>query len=143
MTFKNFPVKSTPLTNIEIDEYAKKLNLKHYVPHRMRDEIIGKPKTNECGIINTDLSSGNGFHYVAYFKKGNDKIYFDSYGIKPLIEIQRYLKSPILYRTFRIQQPDETSCGKYCLYVLYQLQKGKDFKDIIFNLLEEHKFEGV
>ena len=89
---------------------------------------------------------------MCYFKKGNDKYYFDSFGIKPPNEIVNYLKSQyeldnqiksVLYSDFRIQQPEDTSCGKYCLYVLYQLQKGNDFKDIIFDLLEEHKFEGV
>ena len=76
MTFKNFPVKNTPLTNIEIDEYAEKLNLKYYMKHRMLDEVKGKAKVNECGIINLDVSAGAGTHYVCYFKKGNDKILF-------------------------------------------------------------------
>ena len=152
MTFRKFPVKNTTLTNIEIDEYAEKLNLKYYAKHRMLDEVKGKAKANECGIINLDVSTGPGTHYVSYFKKGNDKIYFDSFGIKPPDEIVNYLKSQyeinnhiksILYSTFRIQKLKDTNCGKLCLYVLYQLQKGKDFKNIIFDLLEEHKFEGV
>ena len=46
----------------------------------MRDELIGKPKTNECGIINTDVSLEEGFHYVCYFERGVSKIYFDSFG---------------------------------------------------------------
>ena len=28
MTFKNFPVKNSTITNIEIDDYAEKLKLK-------------------------------------------------------------------------------------------------------------------
>ena len=143
MNFNKFPVKNSTLTNIEIDNYAKKLKLKHYMKHRMLDEIKGKAKENECGIINLDVSTGPGTHYVAYFKKGNDKIYFDSFGLKPPNEIINYLKSPILYQTFRIQKLEDTNCGKYCLYVLYRLNNGDDFKDIIFDLLEEHKFEGV
>ena len=152
MTFKNFPVKSSPLTNIEIDDYAKKLNLKHYMKHRMLDEVKGKAKVNECGIINLDVSTGAGTHYVCHFKKGNNKIYFDSFGIKPPDKIVNYLKlqyeinnniKSILCSNFRIQKEKDTNCGKYCLYVSYQLQKGYDFKDIIFDLLEEHKFEGV
>ena len=123
MKFRDFPVKNVTLTNLEIDDYTKKLKLKHYISHRMRDELIGKPKTNECGVINTDISSGKGFHYVCYFKKGNSKIYFDSFGLKPLIEIQRYLGKNILYSTFRIQKLEDTNCGKYSLYVLYRLNQ--------------------
>ena len=68
MNFKNFPVNNSTLTNIEIDDYAKKLKLKHYVKHRMIDEIKGLAKENECGIINLDVSSGEGTHYKCYFK---------------------------------------------------------------------------
>jgi hypothetical protein len=143
MKFKDFPVPNTTLTNIEIDDWARKLNLKDYCPHRMRDELIGKAKENECGIINTDESSGKGFHYVAYFKRGNTKIYFDSFGLNPLIEVQRYLGINILCSDFRIQKLTDTNCGKYCLYVLYKLNNGNDFKDLILDLLEEQKFEGV
>ena len=143
MKFQKFPVKTTPLTNIEIDEYAKKLNLQHYIKHRMLDEVKSKAKVNECGIINLDVSSGAGTHYVCYFKKGNDKYYFDSYGIKPPDEIVNYLKSPILYSTFRIQQANETDCGKYCLYALYRLNNGDDFKALVFDLLSERKTEGL
>ena len=143
MKFKEFGVKNSTLTNIEVDNYAKKLKLKYYIPHRMRDELVGKPKANECGIINTNVSSGKGFHYVCYFKKGNSKIYFDSFGMKPLIQIRKYLGKNILYSTFRIQKLEDTNCGQLALYVLYRLNQGKDFKDIIFELLEENKFEGV
>ena len=143
MKFKDFPVPNSTLTNIEIDDWARKLNLKDYCPHRMLDEVKGKAKVNECGIINLDKSTGVGTHYVCYFKHGNNKIYFDSFGIKPPNEIINNLKSPILYQTFRIQKLKDTNCGRYCLYVLYRLNKGNDFKDIIFDLLEEHKFEGV
>src|SRR5271156_1929659 len=142
MTFKKFPVKGSALTNIEIDDYAKKLKLQHYMKHRMIDEIKGIAKVNECGIINLDVSTGAGTHYVCYFKRGNLKIYMDSFGIKPPNEIVNYLKSPILYSTFRIQQLNNTNCGKYCLYVLYRLNNGDDFKSVVFDLLEEHKFEG-
>src|SRR5271157_1119296 len=143
MRFKEFQIPNTTLTNIQIDEYANKLKIKHYIPHGMLDQVKGKAKTNECGIINLDKSSGPGTHYVGYFKKGNDKIYIDSFGLKPPIEIINYLKSPILYSTFRIQKLDESNCGKYCLFILYGLSKGDDFKDVIFSLLEERTTEGV
>ena len=109
----------------------------------MRDQLIGKTKINECGIVNTDISSGDGFHFVCYFKKGNFKCSFDSYGLEPLIEIQKYLKSPILYSTFRIQRLDETNCGRFSLFVLYLLSKGYKFQDIILHLLNERNGESI
>ena len=67
ISFKNFPVKNKTLTNLDINDYAKKLNIRHFIGHRMRDELVGKPKNNECCIVNCDLSSGNGTQYVCYF----------------------------------------------------------------------------
>ena len=42
-----------------------------------------KTKLNDCGILNLDSSSGDGTHWVMWFKKGKDKLYFDSYGVQP------------------------------------------------------------
>ena len=79
------------------------LRIRNLIGHRMRDELSGKPKTNECAIINTAVSSGDGFHYVCYFKRGTNKIYFDSFGLTPLIEAQKYLGGNILYLKFRAE----------------------------------------
>ena len=55
-------------------------------------------KLNECGILNLDSSSGEGTHWVMWFKKGMDKFYFDSYGVQPPSELIAYLKSPIFVK---------------------------------------------
>lgn len=130
MTFKAFQVKNSTLKNFEVDIYAEKLKLKHYVIHLMLDEIKGKDKASECDIINLDLSSEAGAHYTCYFKQGMSKIYFDSIGIKPPNEMVNYLEFPILYSIFRIQQPNNSICSKQCLYLLYHLSNSYYFKDI-------------
>ena len=45
----------------------------------LRDTLPTETKLNECGILNLDSSSGDGTHWVTWFKKGKDKFYFDSY----------------------------------------------------------------
>ena len=57
--------------------------------------FLQKQKLNECGILNLDSSSGDGSHWVMWFKKGKKKFYFDSYGVQPPSELIAYLKSPI------------------------------------------------
>ena len=37
----------------------------------LRDNLPTKTKLNECGILNLDSSSGDGTHWVMWFKKGN------------------------------------------------------------------------
>ena len=79
----------------------------------MRDTLPTKTKLNECGIFNLDSFSGDGTHLVMWFKKGKEKLYFDSYGVQPPGELIAYLKSPIFYNSERIQQNGEVFCGHY------------------------------
>ena len=62
----------------------------------LRDTLPKNAKLNECGILNLHSSSGDGAHWVMWFKKGKDKFYFDSYS-----ELIAYLKSPIVYNSER------------------------------------------
>ena len=75
-------------------------------------------KSNECGILNLDSSSGDITHWVLWCKKSNDKFYFDSYGVQPPSEQIAYLKSPISYNSERVQQNGEVFCGHLCLFTL-------------------------
>ena len=88
-----------------------------------------KNKINECGILNLDSSSGDGTHWVMWFKRGKEKFYFDSYGVQPPSELIAYLKSPIFYNSERVQRNGEMFCGHLCLFTLKPL-----FWEIIFKL---------
>ena len=83
--------------------------------------FLKKAKLNECGILNLDSTSGDGTHWVMWFKKGQDKFYFDSYGVQPPSELIVYLKSPKFYNSERVQQNAEMFCGHLCLLTLKQL----------------------
>ena len=49
------------------------MNLEEYFCETLS---LKKAKLNECGILNLDSSSGDGTHWVMWFKKGKDKFYF-------------------------------------------------------------------
>jgi len=136
-TFKEFTVPSRILNSEEVNNYGKKLNIKYYKPHCMLDELVGKAKSRESGIVNLDKSSGPGTHYVCYYRFGNNKIFYDSFGLTPPIEIQKYLGENVLYQTFRLQKLNEVNCGKHCLYMLKMLSDGYKFTDIVLSLLKE------
>ena len=91
-------------------------------------------KKKECGILNLDDTTGLGTHWVAWYKNGTEKKYFDSYGLQPPNELVDYLHSPILYDTERVQPYDQVFCGHLCLYVLKQLGGGQHLQDIINSL---------
>ena len=101
----------------------------------MRDTIPKKAKLNECGILNFDSSSGVGTHWVTWFKKGKDKLYFDSYAVQPPSELIAFLKSPIFYNSERVQQNDEVFCGQLCLFTLKQLSLGNNLQAAINYLI--------
>ena len=102
----------------------------------MRDSLPEKIKQIECGIVNLDSIKNEGTHWVCYYKNKNKKYYFDSFGLDPPYEIQKYLGDNILISTFQIQETGTNYCGHLCLKVLYELNKGESFENIILELIE-------
>ena len=117
-----------PLSNLKIIDAAKKLSPDGFRGVFLRDTLPTKTKLNECGILNLESSSGDGTHWVMWFKKGKDKFYFHSYGVQPPCELIVYLKSPIFYNSERVQQNDEVFYGHLCLFVLTQLSLGNNLQ---------------
>ena len=124
-----------PLSYLEIIDAAKKLSLDGFRVVFLRDTLPTKTKLSECGILNLDLSSGDGTHWVMWFKKGKDKFYFDSYDVLPPSELIVYLKSPIFYNSERVQQNGEVFCEHLCLFVLKQLSLGNNLQTVINYLI--------
>ena len=108
------------------------------VPHFkgvfMRDTLPTDIDLNECGVVNLDSNQGNGTHWVAYYKNGNIRIYFDSFGLDPPNEVKKYIGFPLLVQTYQLQKADDAICGHLCVHVLKELASGKQFKDIINSL---------
>ena len=109
----------------------------------MRDELPKKPEKQECGIVNFNTSKEPGSHWVAYYKDGDERIYFDSFGQVIPTEIKKYLKTkeefekgaPVIQRnTDIVQKPNTEVCGHLCIYVLDNLSKGAKFQEIINSL---------
>lgn len=86
----------------------------------MRDNLPKtRPKNEECGIVNLDSSNSSGTHWVAYYKKGKQIEYFDSFGnLQPPIEIINYLGENIKYNYTQYQNFDSFNCGHLCLKFL-------------------------
>ena len=133
------------MTNFEIMKAVDYLGIKNFRGVFMRDKLPPHPIIPECGIVNLDDDGNNppgnsGTHWVAYLIDSNRKLYFDSYGLEPPNEIERYLKhddkGPLLMQTQQLQGTDDSICGHLCLYVLYHLNLNYDFKKIIKSLIK-------
>lgn len=94
----------------------------------MRDQLPTKPLKNECGIMNLDSIIGSGTHWVAYWKKGELVIYFDSFGnLTPPIEFVNYMnKFEIFYNREKYQDFNSINCGHLCLKFLFEMNKKKN-----------------
>jgi len=122
-------------SNFELVEKAKQLRLNNFRGVFMRDQLNFTPLRNECGILNLNTNSQSGSHWVCWFKHGDEKYYFDSFGVIAPREIVEYLKPPIIYSTCQIQGFNDTNCGQWCLYVLTELNRKRLFSDIVLDLV--------
>ena len=104
----------------------------------MRDALPPAPRPQEFGFLNLDSSDGPGTHWVAWFKRGPYKIYFDSYGADPPLELSRYLGTALL-STEKLQRFGTNYCGQLCVFVISQLLRGRRFDDVL-NDVRSHKW---
>jgi hypothetical protein len=125
---------NVPLSNFQIMDAAKQMKIKKFRGVFVRDQLPEKPRSNECGVLNLDDSDGRGTHWVSWYKKGNLKIHFDSYGLPPPVELINYLKSPVYYNSERVQPDGMVICGHLCLYILKKLSDGYNFQEVINTL---------
>jgi hypothetical protein len=94
-----------------------------------RDALPKRIRKQECGIVNLDTIGGKGTHWVCYFNSPTEKYveYFDSYGLPPPEEVEKYLMSsrkPIIYNTTELQSRDSQLCGYYCIYYIRMRNDG-------------------
>ena len=83
------------------------------------------------------IVNGPGTHWTCLCIYGTYSYYFDSFGLSPPKEVVSYCPNNTrYYSTFKIQKPEEVTCGHYSVYVLYKLSKGINFYDILFELLD-------
>ena len=134
ISIKNIMLPNKPLSNFELEDAAKRLKIPSFRGVFLLHTLPKKPNKKECGIVNFDKSGGPGTHTVAWYKNGKTKIYFDSYGVRPPLEVIRYLGKPIRYNTDQVQPVRQVFCGHLCLYVLKELSTGHEFQNILNKL---------
>ena len=123
-------------TDGELIKMAKDLGIKSFRGCFMRNELPSVCMKNECGIWNFQSSEdGNGTHWSSWFKKGESKIFFDSFGTNPPDELVKYLGNGILSSTFQIQKINSDICGELCVLVLFLLNIGYSFEEIILDIV--------
>ncbi|GFT84273.1 uncharacterized protein TNCV_1150641 [Trichonephila clavipes] len=101
------------------------------------DTLPKKMRKNENGIINLDIITGDGTHWVCYYNDPKYEFieYFDPFGeymsddYELPEEIEKYLKTSnkhIRYSSNFLQKPSSVKCGYYCMK--YIIERNKDSK---------------
>lgn len=135
-TKKNKFLPMKPLTDIDIKEYAR--GISDFRGVFSRDNLPEKAELRGSYIINLDSQDGKGTHWVACHVNRNEKYYFDSFGLPPPKEIVKFLnddKNSIVYNTSQVQNMTEVICGHLCLMVLFRLNHGALFQEILDDIL--------
>ena len=86
------------------------------------------PHVNKCAVVNLDDNSGSGTHWVAYRKKDNQIVYFDSIGdLRPPLDLIQYFNADkIAYNYMKYQNFNTYICGHLCLKFLCNLLEHND-----------------
>ena len=147
-SIKNILFPIHPLTNFDIEGYAKllQLNLKVLPRNLIKYEHINRP--NSAVVINLDDDKGQGTHWVCLVHHPNKKIekgilYYDSYGVEfPTQEIMDMNIKNLVANDSTHQHLGENSvlCGYYCLKVIKSIFLDKmDYDDALdqFNELDD------
>ena len=128
ISIENVILPNKLLSNFELEDATTKLKVPSFRGVFLLDTLPKTTNKKECGIVNFDKSGGPVTHWVAWYKTGKTKIYFDSYGVQPPIEVVEYLGSPIHYNTDQHQSVREVFSGHFCLYFLKELGMGQNSK---------------
>ena len=129
----NFVIK--PLSNFDLMDWIKKLGIKHFRGIYSRDGLPHAIR-KECGIINLVDIQGSGTHWVCYINLDNVAEYFDPFGLIMPNEALKYFRTArkqLVYSMDEIQNRSTVLCGYWCLYYLFERQKGTSLLDVIHN----------
>lgn len=97
---------------------------------------LNEAKRNKFYVINLDDDKGPGTHWTCLYNCNKDAIYyFDPFGAPPPERVCKFMrksgKRGMYYSDIDLQHVKASSCGWYCVYVLLQLLRGKQFIDIL------------
>ena len=122
-------------SNFDLLDWSKQLGITLKVI--MKNELDKLKTTKKNYIIcNYQTTKEVGIHWISLYKDNKDKFYMDSFGVQPFQEAIDFLGPHYIYSTFQIQKPNQRCCGQYSIYFLYCLHNGKNYYDIVLDMVK-------
>ena len=115
-----------PLTNFELRKHYE--NESRFNGIYSRDNLPNKIKDG-AHVINLDVYSNVGTHWIALYVKNNDITYFNSFGVEhiPKEIIKIIGRKNVIANICRIQAYDSIMCRYFCIRFINFMLAGKKF----------------
>jgi hypothetical protein len=115
----------------EINKFVDEKFIPHFLGVFAADELEILPY--ECKgllVLNTEISSKDGEHWVALYIDKNNIFYYDPLLIdfhrsEYIIQFLEKMKRNFVFNEIRIQTQFSEKCGNHCLVFCYIMSKGK------------------
>jgi len=90
---KTLKMPASVTTDKQLDQLARRMHIPYFRGVFMLNALpMSDARRNESGIVNLDDARASGTYWVAYVKRDNHVIYFDSFGnLRPYKELVRYI----------------------------------------------------
>ena len=112
-------MKHYPLSGDDINKALK--NVRGYKGWFSSDQLPSKITAGSCAVINLDVSTSTGSHWVAYYILKDICIYFDSFGCRPSDQTVAFLKrsgKKIVYSNNEYQALNSIACGPFVIFFI-------------------------
>ena len=126
------------ISNCELIDLANQYGIKINVI--MNNEIKEYPLVNCCHIINLENDNETGSHWVCCIMKNGQKLYCDSFGCVPSLEVEKYLhksKSKYMFNNRIIQDLHSVECGLFSLALIIYVDKFYNKTNDLFECANE------
>ena len=144
LTFEEFNDKfhfdNNAVSDIRIKDIGKDISLTP-IEIVMRDQTLDNTSEPNVNII-VNLHPTDCTHWVLVIRReGGPVYYFDCFGVEsPPLFFEEYVD---LGSNERIQQYDESSCGAYCQYMIYLIDRGFRINNALTILFSQCKYPGI
>ena len=120
-------------TNVQLDVLVRRMRVPYFRGVVMRNALpTSGVHRNESGIVNLNDATGPGTHWVAYAKRNNRIVYFESFGnLRPPKKLVRYFENGATTIEYNrtSQTYDQSFCGQMCLRFLQTID-AREFKKL-------------
>ena len=96
-----------------------------------RDGIPAARRLPWLAVVNLDVKSQPGSHWVAIYKDSDSTEYFDSLGRRASPYFSKYPHPEYSYARQRLQSYHSLMCGYFCLFYAMMRTRGFSMKDIL------------